>query len=82
MGGRGDGHGDEPAARGSDDGGFLDLEVIEQGQGIAAFLQDGIGRGIGPVRPPAPAAVEADQAEAFERLIEIVEVRAVPREAG
>ena len=75
-------HGDEPAARGAEDRGALQPEVVEERQRVGALLRHGVGRGVGARRGAAAACVEPDQARVPDVGREVVEVAPVAGEAG
>ena len=81
--GVGEGHGNQPAARGPDDGGLVEPEVIEQFDRILPFAQDVVGHVIlGIVGLPAPAIIEPYQAGPGHVRHEVGEIGGVAGEPG
>ncbi len=75
-------HGDQPAARGSEDRGLRKAQMIEQRQRVLGLGRDRVGGGVGPVGSAAPAIVEPDQPDPGEMWGHIVEIAGVPGQAG
>jgi hypothetical protein len=82
LGGGRDPHGHDPPARGAENGGAGKAQMVEKRDRIGSLLRDGVGGGAGEVRSAAPAGVEAEEADIDQMPRQVVEVAAVPGEAG